>query len=292
MTMLVETRTAAGIVSSSSWKEEKEVRSNETKDQRYYYLRCCTKKYHYHHNDNDNDNINNNNNNNNTSLSSLTSSSSSSSATAKKTVKTKRESAYRHGGVTLVPWFKNVFLLLVVLSIMMFVVVESFSPLPNGNGGNQASSRTGNTLGRIVDDWIDTNKRSGIEAIYGPIGDWNVSLVTNFESVFYNKNTFNTDISKWVTTSAVNMYASECSPLQIIFFLCRCCSCFFDSFNVFFLCNSSTFLTIFLLIFSPFFSVFVLLRVLYFLEFFHARKIRNRFLMLNSFYLSFTYTFG
>jgi hypothetical protein len=289
MTMLVETRTAAGIASSSSWKEEKEVRSNEMKDQRYYYLRCCTKKYHNHHNDNDNDNINNNNNNNNTSLSSLTSSSSSSSATAKKTVKTKRASAYRHGSVTLVPWFKNVFLLLVVLSIMMFVVVESFSPLPDGNGKFQASGRTGDTLGRIVDDWVDTNKRPGIEAIYGPIGDWNVSLVTNFKYVFYNKQTFNTDISKWVTTAAVNMAGSECSPLQIIFFPCRCCSYFFDSFNVFFLCNSSTFLTIFLLIFSLF---FFRLRSFFCVLLLHARKTRHCFLMLNFFYLSFTCTIG
>jgi hypothetical protein len=71
-------------------------------------------------------------------------------------------------------------------------------------------------------------------------------------------------------------------------------SCFFDSFNnMFSLCNSSTFLTIFLLIFSlPSSFFFGLLRVLYSLDFFHARKIRNRFLMLNSFYLSFTYTIG
>jgi hypothetical protein len=176
----------------------------------------------------------------------------------------------------------------VVLSIMMFVVVESFSPLPDGNGG--IGSGRG-SLGGVVDDWLaGGSRRSAVEAIYGPIGDWDVSLVTNFRYLFYQKDTFNPDISKWVTAAAENMHASECLPLQIIFFLCRYYSCVFDSFNVFFLCNSSTFLTIFLLIFPPFFSVFVVLRVLYFVEFFHVRKIRNRFLMLNSFYLSFTYT--
>jgi surface protein len=84
--------------------------------------------------------------------------------------------------------------------------------LPNGNGA-QREGRTGDTLGRIVDDWTDESKRYAIEAIYGPIGDWNVSLVKNFGYLFHAANAktaFNADISKWDTASAENMYASEC----------------------------------------------------------------------------------
>ena len=102
-------------------------------------------------------------------------------------------------------WFGNVMLLL----CSMIAVVEGYSPLPNGNGEHLPADRTGNTLNRIVDDWMDTNKRPGIEAIYGPIGDWDVSSVKNFKHLFYNKNTFNADISKWNVADATNMHSSE-----------------------------------------------------------------------------------
>ena len=84
--------------------------------------------------------------------------------------------------------------------------------LPNGNGcpGWGDCSRTGYTINRIVDDWMDTNKRPGIEAIYGSIGDWDVSLVTNFKYLFWNKVTFNADISKWNVAVAENMKGSKC----------------------------------------------------------------------------------
>jgi len=127
---------------------------------------------------------------------------------------TRRGSALRRRrGVTLfVPCFYgNVLVPLVLLLLsMMIVVVESYSQLPNGNGEYQADKRTGNTINRIVDDWLDTNKRPGIEATYGPIGDWEVSLVQNFKYLFYYKTTFNEDISKWNVAAAENMHGSEC----------------------------------------------------------------------------------
>ena len=60
-----------------------------------------------------------------------------------------------------------------------------FQKLPDGNGGSSAGDRIGDTLNRIVDDWMDANKRPGIEVIYGPIGDWDVSSVTNFRYLFF-----------------------------------------------------------------------------------------------------------
>ena len=92
--------------------------------------------------------------------------------------------------------------------------------LPDGNGESEAAKRagyTGYTLNRIVDDWLDPAKRSAVEAIYGLIVDWDVSLVKNFGRLFWDKTTFNTDISKWNVAAAENMGSSECWPL--FFFL-------------------------------------------------------------------------
>ena len=40
---------------------------------------------------------------------------------------------------------------------------------------------------------------------YGPISDWDVSLVTSFERVFQSKSNFNQDLSKWNTGAVTNM---------------------------------------------------------------------------------------
>jgi hypothetical protein len=171
--------------------------------------------------------------------------------TTKKFMKNKHMDVSR---VRLLPLCGKVTLLLL---LSMMVVVESFSPLPNGNGcaydGSEGCSRksTDNTLNSIVDRWLDTGTRSAIEVIYGPIGDWNVSSVKNFRSLFYGhspwaasnahavyvelKRTFNADISKWNVAAAEDMQASECDCCmtpQIVFSE--------SSVNVFFL--SSTFL--------------------------------------------------
>jgi surface protein len=91
----------------------------------------------------------------------------------------------------------------------MISVVESFLPLPNGNGGFSTDSRTGDTLGRILDDWMDTTKRSGIQTLYGHIGDWNVSSVQNFRYLFVGNSpiavAFNADLSKWNVSAAQDL---------------------------------------------------------------------------------------
>ena len=94
--------------------------------------------------------------------------------------------------------------------------MESFLKLPNGNGEISVTQRTGDTLNRIVDDWLDAGTRSAIEATYGPMGEWDVSEVTNFRYLFYNKVTywdagylFNIDISNWNVAAAVDMQGSK-----------------------------------------------------------------------------------
>ena len=43
------------------------------------------------------------------------------------------------------------------------------------------------------------------EVYYGPIENWNTSLVTNMSKLFQNDNTFNSDISKWNVSNVTNM---------------------------------------------------------------------------------------
>ena len=42
-------------------------------------------------------------------------------------------------------------------------------------------------------------------ATYGPIGEWDTSAVTSMAQLFYNKPTFNSDISKWNVASVTTM---------------------------------------------------------------------------------------
>ena len=86
--------------------------------------------------------------------------------------------------------------------------------LPNGDGcpydGFQGCSRksTDDTLNSVVDRWLNAATRSSTEAIYGPIGDWDVSSATNFQYLFWKKTTDamkKIDISKWNLVAAENM---------------------------------------------------------------------------------------
>jgi len=56
-------------------------------------------------------------------------------------------------------------------------------------------------LRQAVDNFID----SGSTGNFGPIQDWDVSLVTDMSQVFYNKGSFNADLSKWMTSKVTTM---------------------------------------------------------------------------------------
>jgi len=91
---------------------------------------------------------------------------------------------------------------------LFFLMQEgsSFDTLPNGNGGNNLQSRKG-FLGEVVDDLLSESgtKRQNVLNKFGPIQNWDVSHVTNFAYLFYNKISFNSDLSSWVTSSATKM---------------------------------------------------------------------------------------
>jgi surface protein len=55
---------------------------------------------------------------------------------------------------------------------------------------------------------------AGSTEMYGPIEDWNTSLVTDMSRVFQDKSSFNSDISAWQVGKVTNMHAST----YILFF--------------------------------------------------------------------------
>ena len=99
--------------------------------------------------------------------------------------------------------------ILLLLLLSMIIVAESLSPLPDGNGAFSTDDRIGNTINRIVDDWMDTTKRSGIQTLYGHIEDWDVSSVQNFRYLFVGNSpiavAFNADLSKWNVAAAQDL---------------------------------------------------------------------------------------
>ena len=64
-------------------------------------------------------------------------------------------------------------------------------------------------LRKVVSDWIDDTTRSSVVAIYGPIEDWDISVVTNMKCIFNQLQMFNADISKWNTTAVTTMDRSK-----------------------------------------------------------------------------------
>ena len=78
--------------------------------------------------------------------------------------------------------------------------------LPNGDGSHLDP---GGGLRKVVSDWIGGGDlKKTVITTYGSIENWQVSGVTNMKYVFYQKNTFNADLSKWNVAAVSDMYRS------------------------------------------------------------------------------------
>ena len=62
---------------------------------------------------------------------------------------------------------------------------------------------TNSELVTAVNEWISNSTNA--TAKYGNINNWNTSEVTSMDSLFRNKNTFNSNISNWNTAKVTNM---------------------------------------------------------------------------------------
>ena len=83
--------------------------------------------------------------------------------------------------------------------------VRTYDAIPNATWVYGDDQRN-NGIRKIVDDWIAGGTlKADVVARYGPIEDWNTSLVTDMSYLFSGKSTFNADISKWNVSKVTNM---------------------------------------------------------------------------------------
>ena len=115
--------------------------------------------------------------------------------------------------------FHSLWICVAMLLLNMMKSCEAFDKLPNGNG--QSFSNRAGSLGGVVDEWIKGGtERATVVDKYGEIEIWDTSDVRSLELVFFGKNTFNEDISKWNVSSVTDMQNST----WVSFFL-SFCSC-------------------------------------------------------------------
>ena len=116
----------------------------------------------------------------------------------------KRRARYRFGyGVLFIRWFK---FMAVVYFAMQVVVVNGYEKMPDGCKGKASNDRTCD-LRKAIDELNADG--SGTHSTYGPVADWDMSLVTDLSYAFLSKGSFNGDISKWQTQNVTTLYASK-----------------------------------------------------------------------------------
>ena len=133
-------------------------------------------------------------------------------------------------------------LCLTLIFLLCTATVEAVIPVPDCDPLISYSDRS-KGLRKVVDDWIaGGTKRATVETTYGLIQDWDTSKVTSMYFLFYNKRTFDGNISKWNVAEVTNMDRSTCqfplfnSPLHhllfFFFLLLSLCSKFHLFFNI------------------------------------------------------------
>ena len=86
--------------------------------------------------------------------------------------------------------------------------VDAYAKMPNGCSGTASTDRDCYPR-KAVDELIAVNADgSGTHATYGPMKDWDMSLVTDISWLFYLKATMNADLSSWDVSRVTNMHKS------------------------------------------------------------------------------------
>ena len=117
----------------------------------------------------------------------------------------KRRARHRFGyGVLFIGWFK---FMAVVCFAMQVVVVNGYEKMPDGCKGNKVYNDRDCDLRKAIDELNADG--SGTHSTYGPVADWDMSLVTDLSNAFRSKGSFNGDISKWQTQKVTTLYGSK-----------------------------------------------------------------------------------
>ena len=80
-----------------------------------------------------------------------------------------------------------------------------YDKMPDGCKGKDWNDRSCYPK-KAVDELIALNADgSGIHPTYGPMKDWDMSLVTDIYYLFYNKKSMNADLSSWDVSGVTTM---------------------------------------------------------------------------------------
>ena len=84
-----------------------------------------------------------------------------------------------------------------------------FVKMPDGCKGSKIKDFHVRTcdLRRAIDELNADG--SGTHLTYGPVAEWDMSLVTDLSSAFYQKGSFDGDISKWQTQKVTTLHMSK-----------------------------------------------------------------------------------
>ena len=83
-----------------------------------------------------------------------------------------------------------------------------YDKMPDGCKGKDSHDRSCYPR-QAVDELIAVNADgSGTHATYGPMKDWDMSEVTDFQYLFFTKGTMNADLSSWDVSRVTNMFRS------------------------------------------------------------------------------------
>ena len=126
-------------------------------------------------------------------------------------IRKKRSSERKRNGIhsTSFHSFHSLWICVALLLLHMMKSCDAFDKLPNGNGEGTSSSNRAGSLGGVVDEWIKGGtERATVVDKYGEIEIWDTSDVLSLKNVFYYKDTFNEDISKWDVSSVTTMKGS------------------------------------------------------------------------------------
>ena len=89
--------------------------------------------------------------------------------------------------------------------VLFLTVTTAYEQMPDGCVGKEYTDRSCHP--RKAVNALNADG-SGTHATYGPMKDWDMSEVTDFQYLFFTKGTMNADLSSWDVSRVTNMFRS------------------------------------------------------------------------------------